>query len=404
MEERDHRVIGKELDLFTFSDLVGSGLPLWTPKGTIFRTELDKFIWEMREARGYERVTIPHITKRDLYEKSGHWDKFAEDLFKITSREGREYAMKPMNCPHHTQIFDRKPHSYREMPQRYAETTMVYRDEQSGELGGLTRVLSITQDDAHVFCRTSQVREEFLKIWDIVDTFYEKFGFTLRVRLSFRDPATPEKYIGTPAVWDSAEGELRSLAQERGADTFEGPGEAALYGPKLDFMAKNAAGREWQVATIQLDMNIPERFDLTCINEKGEKERVVMIHAAIAGSLERCAAVLLEHFDGKLPLWLSPVQVAVLPVGESHHTYAKDVVAQLKAAGIRAQLSADESLGKRIRETKEGRVPCFIVVGDKEVADGTVTVENNRVADKQTVTLADFIAPTLERIKERANV
>lgn len=404
MEERDHRVIGKELDLFTFSDLVGSGLPLWTPKGTIFRTELDKFIWEMREARGYERVTIPHITKRDLYEKSGHWDKFAEDLFKITSREGREYAMKPMNCPHHTQIFDRKPHSYREMPQRYAETTMVYRDEQSGELGGLTRVLSITQDDAHVFCRTSQVREEFLKIWDIVDTFYEKFGFTLRVRLSFRDPATPEKYIGTPAVWDSAEGELRSLAQERGADTFEGPGEAALYGPKLDFMAKNAAGREWQVATIQLDMNIPERFDLTCINEKGEKERVVMIHAAIAGSLERCAAVLLEHFDGKLPLWLSPVQVAVLPVGESHHTYAKDVVAQLKAAGIRAQLSADESLGKRIRETKEGRVPCFIVVGDKEIADGTVTVENNRVADKQTVTLADFIAPTLERIKERANV
>ncbi|MBY0294211.1 threonine--tRNA ligase [Patescibacteria group bacterium] len=404
MEERDHRVIGKELDLFTFSDLVGSGLPLWTPKGTIFRTELDKFIWEMREARGYERVTIPHITKRDLYEKSGHWDKFAEDLFKITSREGREYAMKPMNCPHHTQIFDRKPHSYREMPQRYAETTMVYRDEQSGELGGLTRVLSITQDDAHVFCRTTQVREEFLKIWDIVDTFYEKFGFTLRVRLSFRDPATPEKYIGTPAVWDSAEGELRSLAQERGADTFEGPGEAALYGPKLDFMAKNAAGREWQVATIQLDMNIPERFDLTCINEKGEKERVVMIHAAIAGSLERCAAVLLEHFDGKLPLWLSPVQVAVLPVGESHHTYAKDVVAQLKAAGIRAQLSADESLGKRIRETKEARVPCFIVVGDKEVADGTVTVENNRVADKQTVTLADFIAPTLERIKERANV
>lgn len=404
MEERDHRVIGKELDLFTFSDLVGSGLPLWTPKGTIFRTELDNFIWEMREARGYERVTIPHITKRDLYEKSGHWDKFAEDLFKITSREGREYAMKPMNCPHHTQIFDRKPHSYREMPQRYAETTMVYRDEQSGELGGLTRVLSITQDDAHVFCRTGQVREEFLKIWDIVDTFYEKFGFTLRVRLSFRDPAVPEKYIGTPAIWDSAEAELRSLAEERGADTFEGPGEAALYGPKLDFMAKNAAGREWQVATIQLDMNIPERFDLTCINEKGEKERIVMIHAAIAGSLERCAAVLLEHFDGKLPLWLSPVQVAVLPVGEGHHVYAKDVVAQLKAAGIRAQLSADESLGKRIRAAKEERVPCLIVVGDKEVADGTLSVENNRNGDKAVVSIADFIVPTLERIKERANI
>lgn len=290
------------------------------------------------------------------------------------------------------------------MPQRYAETTMVYRDEQSGELGGLTRVLSITQDDAHVFCRTTQVREEFLKIWDMVDAFYEKFGFTLRVRLSFRDPQAPEKYIGTPAVWDAAEAEMRSLAEERGADIFEGPGEAALYGPKLDFMAKNAAGREWQVATIQLDMNIPERFDLTCINEKGEKERIVMIHAAIAGSLERCAAILLEHFDGKLPLWLSPVQVAILPVGEGHHAYAKEVFAQLKAAGIRAELSMDESLGKRIRGTKEQRVPCFIVVGDKEVAEGTITVENNRNGDKAAVSVADFITPTLERIKERANI
>ncbi len=404
MEERDHRVIGKEQDLFTFSELVGPGLPLWTPKGTIFRNELDKFIWEMREARGYEKVTIPHITKKELYVTSGHWEKFAEDLFKITSREGREYAMKPMNCPHHTQIFDRKPHSYREMPQRYAETTMVYRDEQSGELGGLTRVLSITQDDAHVFCRTTQVREEFLKIWDIIDTFYKKFGFTLRVRLSFRDPATPEKYIGTPAIWDTAEGELRSLAEERGADTFEGPGEAALYGPKLDFMAKNSAGREWQVATIQLDMNIPERFDLTCINEQGQKERIVMIHAAIAGSLERCAAILLEHFDGALPLWLSPVQVAVLPVGEAHNAYAQSIVSTLKGRGVRVQMLADDSLGKRIREAKTGKIPCTIVVGDKEVADQTVTVENNRNGDKQTVSLNEFVEPMLERIRERANI
>jgi threonyl-tRNA synthetase len=281
---------------------------------------------------------------------------------------------------------------------------MVYRDEQSGELGGLTRVLSITQDDAHVFCRTTQVREEFLKIWDIVDTFYKKFGFSLRVRLSFRDPAAPEKYIGTPEVWDRAENELRSLAEERGADTFEGPGEAALYGPKLDFMAKNAAGREWQVATIQLDMNIPERFDLTCVNEKGEKERIVMIHAAIAGSLERCAAVLLVHFEGVLPLWLSPVQVSVLPVGEAHQAYAEEVAAELKKNGIRAELLKNDSLGKRIRETKTNKVPCFIVVGDKEVTDNTITVENNRSGDKQTVSLEDFITPTLERIKERANI
>src|SRR3989344_2340640 len=243
MDKNDHRIIGKELDLFTFSPLDGPGLPLWTPKGTVLREELDKFVWQLRAKHGYEGVVIPHITKKDLYVTSGHWDKFADELFRITTREGKEYALKPMNCPHHTQIFDRHPHSYRAMPQRYAETTMVYRDEQSGELGGLTRVLSITQDDSHVFCRTNQIKEEFNKIWDIVDTFYSKFGFSLRARLSFRDMAEPAKYLGTPEIWDRAENELREIAEERGADYFEGPGEAALYGPKLDFMATNAAGR-----------------------------------------------------------------------------------------------------------------------------------------------------------------
>ncbi len=403
MEERDHRIIGKELDLFTFSDKVGPGLPLWTPKGTIFRDEIDKFIWEMRRAKGYERVTIPHITKKELYEQSGHWDKFADDLFKVTSREGKQYAMKPMNCPHHTQIFDRKPHSYREMPQRYAETTMVYRDEQSGELGGLTRVLSITQDDAHVFCRTSQVREEFLKIWDIVDTFYKQFGFTLRVRLSFRDGATPEKYIGTPATWERAESEIRSLAQERGANTFEGPGEAALYGPKLDFMAANAAGREWQVATIQLDLNIPERFDLTCINEKGEKERIVMIHAAIAGSLERCAAVLIEHYGGAFPTWLSPVQARVLPIGEAHQAFAKEVTEQLKAAGIRTEVDeSNESLGKKIREAKQQKIPYTLVIGDAEVAAGTASLESRDKGKVGVLSVDEIVAKLVEEIKARA--
>jgi len=402
MEENDHRKIGQELDLFTFSDLVGPGLPLWTPKGTIFRDELDRFIWEMRSAKGYERVTIPHITKKELYEKSGHWEKFAEDLFKITSRDGREYAMKPMNCPHHTQIFDRKPHSYREMPQRYAETTMVYRDEQSGELGGLTRVLSITQDDAHVFCRTSQVREEFLKIWDIVDTFYKKFGFTLRVRLSFRDPAAPEKYIGTPAIWDKAEGELRSIAEERGAETIEGPGEAALYGPKLDFMAKNAAGREWQVATIQLDMNIPERFDLNCINEEGKKERIVMIHAAIAGSIERCAAMIIEHTEGNFPTWLAPVQAIVMPIGETHQEFATTVAAQLKGAGIRAELDkSNESLGKKIRAAKTLKVPYLLVIGDAEVAAQTATLEG-RAGKLGALPINEIISKLQEEIKTRA--
>lgn len=402
MEENDHRKLGQELDLFTFSELVGSGLPLWTPKGTIVRQEIDNFVWELRRAKGYERVTIPHITKKDLYEKSGHWDKFADELFKITSREGREYAMKPMNCPHHTQIFDRKPHSYREMPQRYAETTMVYRDEQSGELGGLTRVLSITQDDAHVFCRSSQVTEEFLKIWDIIDTFYKTFGFTLRVRLSFRDPAAPEKYLGTPEIWDRAESELRKIAGDRGADTIEGPGEAALYGPKLDFMAANAAGREWQVATIQLDMNIPERFDLTCVNEKGEKERIVMIHAAITGSLERFIAVLLEYLGGNFPTWLSPIQAKVLPISDAQLGYAEEVLEGLKVAGIRAELdSSHESLGKKIREAKLQKIPYTLVIGDQEVASETASLEG-REGKLGALPISDIIAKLVEEITNRS--
>ena len=401
MEERDHRQLGRELDLFTFSELVGPGLPLWTPKGTVLRQEIDRFIWQLREQHGYERVTIPHITKKELYETSGHWEKFSEELFKITSREGKEYALKPMNCPHHTQIFDRKPHSYREMPQRYAETTMVYRDEQSGELGGLTRVLSITQDDAHVFCRHSQVKEEFLKIWDIVDTFYKVFGFKLRVRLSFRDPSTPDKYLGTTEIWDKAEGELRAMAEARGADFFEGPGEAALYGPKLDFMGSNAAGREWQVATIQLDMNIPERFDLTCVNEKGEKERIVMIHAAIAGSLERCAAILIEHYNGEFPLWLSPEQIMILPVSEKHNDYARELHGKLKEAGIRAVLDdANESLGKKIRSAKQSKIPYFIVVGDKEMESGKLPLEN-RVGEKVELSAEEIVVKLQAETKNR---
>ncbi len=412
LEQNDHRKLGKELDLFTFSDLVGPGLPLWTPRGSIVREELDKFIWSLRAKHGYERVVIPHITKKELYETSGHWQKFSDELFKITSREGREYAMKPMNCPHHTQIFARKPHSYREMPQRYAETTMVYRDEQSGELGGLTRVLSITQDDAHVFCRHSQIKEEFLKIWDIIDNFYGVFGFTLRVRLSFRDPATPEKYLGTSEIWDTAENALRDIAKERGADFFEGPGEAALYGPKLDFMAKNSSGREWQVATIQLDMNLPERFDLTCTNEKGGKERIAMIHAAIAGSLERCTAVLLEHFEGKLPLWLAPVQARILPIGEAHFIYATEVMDKLKSAGIRVELdTSDETLGKKVRNGKSEKIPYLLVIGDKEMSEKKVSVEGRDPAPQQAgdgarsklgeMSPDDLVIKLKEEIKER---
>lgn len=382
--ERDHRKLGREQDLFTFSELVGAGLPLWTPKGTIIRHELDTFIWKLRQKHGYQRVTIPHITKKDLYERSGHWEKFADELFRITTREGKEYALKPMNCPHHTQIFDRQPHSYRDMPQRYAETTMVYRDEQSGELGGLTRVLSITQDDSHVFCRHSQVKDEFFRVWDIIDTFYGTFGFKLRVRLSFHDPAEMDKYLGTKEIWQNAEEALREIAKERNADYFEAPGEAAMYGPKLDFMAKDSIGREHQVATIQLDMNLPERFDLTCINEQGQKERIVMMHCAIMGSIERFTAVLIEHLGGNFPLWLAPEQLRIIPVSDAHHEYAEQVYSSLQAIGIRANFDdANESLGKKIRAAKQDKLPYFIVIGDKEVAAKNVTLEARGGESKQ---------------------
>ncbi len=408
MDERDnkkldHKKLGKELDLFTFSELVGPGLPLWTPKGTIVRQELDRFVWELRSRYDYQHVTIPHLTKRNLYEASGHWQKFAEDLFKVKSRDEREYALKPMNCPHHTQIFARRPHSYREMPQRYAETTMVYRDEQSGELNGLTRVLSITQDDSHVFCRTGQIKEEFLKIWDIIDTFYKTFGFTdLKVRLSFHDPKTPEKYLGTSEVWKQAEDALRTIAQERGADSFEAPGEAALYGPKLDFLATDSLGRQHQVATIQLDMNLPERFDLVCVNEKGDRERIVMIHSAIMGSIERFTAVLLEHTAGILPIWLSPIQARVLPVSEKHLAYAQAVATTLRAAHIRADADeANESLGKKIRASKTEKIPYLLVVGDAEIETKTVSVDSRDHGKLDISSLEAFIARTNEEIRLR---
>ena len=399
----DHKKLGKELDLFTFSDLVGSGLPLWTPKGTVLRNLLDDFVWELRSKCGYEKVEIPHITKRELYEKSGHWDKFKDDLFRITTREGDEFAMKPMNCPHHTQIYARRPWSYRELPQRYANTTMCYRDEQSGELNGLSRVRAFTQDDAHAFCRESQVKEEFLKVWNIIEEFYSTFGFKpKKIRLSFHDPKHLEKYLGDKGRWKIAEDILRDIAKEKGVETINGMGEAAFYGPKLDFMAEDAHGRLWQVATIQLDMNMPERFALTCINEKGEKERIVMIHAAVMGSIERFLSVLIEHLGGAFPLWLSPVQVRVLPVSEKHTAYANEVLAALRAASIRTDVDdANESLGKKIRNAKTEKIPYLLVVGDKEVEAKTVSVESRDHGKQDVASLSDFITKASEEIRSR---
>ena len=401
-EHIDHKRLGSELDLFVFSDLVGSGLPLWTPKGTILRDTLDAFVSQLRQKYGYQKVEIPHITKKNLYEISGHWDKFKDDLFRITTREGHEFAMKPMNCPHHTQLYARKPWSYRELPQRYANTTMCYRDEQTGELNGLSRTRALTQDDAHVFCRESQVKEEFLNIWDIIETFYKTFGFSLQIRLSCHDPKHPEKFLGDKEKWTKAENILRVMIQEKGITALDGFGEAAFYGPKLDFMAKDNLGRDWQVATIQLDMNMPERFDLTCVNEKGEKERIVMIHAAIMGSIERFLSVIIEHLNGVFPIWLAPVQASVLPIGEKHREYASEVATVLKNNHFRVELDQDdESLGKRIRTAKIQKIPYLIIIGDKEIEAKSVTVEHRGDRSLGMQTLDQCIALLTQAIASK---
>lgn len=401
-KKRDHRKLGRELDLFTYSDLIGPGLPLWTPKGTILRDLLDDYVWQLRAAAGYSRVDIPHIAKKDLYEKSGHWTKFQTELFRITTREGHELAIKPMNCPHHVQIYARKPWSYRELPERYASTTKVYRDEQTGELAGLTRVRAITQDDAHVFCRSSQVKEEISKIWDIVLKFYGNFNFSLTPRLSLHDPKNMTAYLGAEEIWQKAESALRELVAEKGVKAVEAVGDAAFYGPKIDFLGKDSLGRNHQVATIQLDMNMPERFDLNCVNEKSEAERIVMIHAAIMGSIERFLSVIIEHYGGAFPVWLSPVQVAVLPIGEKHREYAGEVFSILKNAGIRAELNDnDESLGKKIRNAKTQKIPYLLVLGDKEMAYKTVTVESRDRGQIGAQKLEEFLSSIKTEIADK---
>ncbi len=399
-KKRDHKKLGKEMGLFVFSELVGAGLPLWTPKGTMLREVLNDYVWQLRKPFGYQKVTIPHITKKDLYVTSGHWAKYSEDLFKIETREKHIYAMKPMNCPHHTQIFDAEPRSYRDMPHRYCETTMVYRDEQSGELSGLSRVLCITQDDAHVFCRQDQVEGEVSNVWDIIQIFYKTFGFDLKVRLSRRDLAKPEKYMGSPETWDKTESILRNFIDSKGVEWIDGPGEAAFYGPKLDFMALDSLGREWQVATIQLDSVQPENFNLFCTNEKGEKERVVMIHCAMTGSIERLISILIEHYAGAFPLWLSPTQVKIVPIGENEIEYATELMNTLRENNIRAELDlGNDSFGKKIRNAKTAKIPYIAVIGKKEVESKMVTLEGR--TEKFELSIPDVTNKLVEEIGTR---
>lgn len=402
-KKRDHRKLGVQFDLFTFSDKVGGGLPLWTPKGTLIRNLLDHFVWSLRKEKGYQKVEIPHIAKKDLYETSGHWDKFSDELFHITTREGHKFVMKPMNCPHHTQIYARKPHSYKELPQRYANTTMVYRDEQSGELSGLSRVRSITQDDAHVFCRESQVENEALAIWDIIERFYKGCGFEkLSYRLSLHDPNEMDKYLGNEEEWKRAEDQLRNLLEKKGVEYFDGVGEAAFYGPKIDIMSKDSIGRTWQVATIQVDRNIPKRFELSFVNEEGANEQVVMLHAAIMGSIERFLSVLIEHFAGAFPVWLSPVQVKILPITDRNLDYALSVANKLKEAGIRVEIDEDsETLGNKIRKAQEEKVPYMIIIGDKEENDKKIAVRLRNGKDLGAATLESFVKDIQEKIQTK---
>jgi threonyl-tRNA synthetase len=401
-EKRDHRKLGVELDLFVFSELVGPGLPLFTPRGQHIRTMLDGFVWEMRQAKAYDRVEIPHITKKDLYEKSGHWEKYKDDLFKFKTREGHEFAMKPMNCPHHTQIYGRRQWSYRDMPQRYANSTMCYRDEQTGELSGLQRVRGFTQDDAHVFCRAGQVKKEMLAIWDIVEKFYKTFGLKLSLRLSLHDPKHPDKYLGDKEVWKKAEDGLREIAKSKKIAYVEAPGEAAIYGPKLDFLAVDSIGRSWQVATIQLDMIMPERFDLTCVNENGEKERIVMIHAAIMGSIERFLSVLIEHLAGAFPAWLAPTQVQIIPVGKDHWKVAKKLHEMLRAEGIRSEWDElRETVGYKIRKSEKMKVPYMLVIGDKEKSLKTLNVRIRGKKTEKKMALGVFVKYVKENVAKK---
>ncbi|MEI6528695.1 MAG: threonine--tRNA ligase [bacterium] len=374
--KRDHRKIGKELKLFTISDLVGAGLPLLQPNGMIIREAIEDYLWELNKAKGCERVWTPHITKIGLYETSGHAAKFGEELFRVKGGD-EEFFMKPMNCPHHMQIFCDNQFSYRDMPVRYFEPATVYRYEKAGQLSGLARVRAITQDDGHLFCRVSQIGQEVSTIVDIIKKFYTTMNMMEKywVRLSVRGD-DKSKYLGGDEVWEKAEAALETAAKENELNYKRVEGEAAFYGPKLDFMFYDAIGREWQLATIQCDFNLPERFDLSFVNEKGEKERPVVIHRAISGSLERFMGVMIEHYAGNFPVWLSPTQIKIIPVRENHNEYAKKIADELKAMNVRVDLDdTDEGMGKKIRAGKVNKVPYMLVIGDKEIETGELALE-----------------------------
>ena len=406
-KKRDHRKIGKEMELFTFSDMVGKGLPLWLPKGTALRLRLQEFLRTIQKRYGYQEVMTPHIGGKQLYVTSGHWDHYGKDSFQpiTTPEEGEVYLLKPMNCPHHCMIYKNTPRSYKDLPLRIAEFGTVYRYEQSGELHGLTRVRSFTQDDAHIFCRPDQVKDEFLRVMDIISIIFKALKFeSFEAQISLRDPNDHEKYVGSDEVWEKAERSIVEACQEKGLNAKVEYGEAAFYGPKLDFMVKDAIGRRWQLGTIQVDYNLPERFDLEYTGTDNQKHRPVMIHRAPFGSMERFVAVLIEHTGGKFPLWLMPDQAVVLPISEKYNDYAQQVANRLNILDVRSIGDfRDEKIGRKIRDNELKRIPYLLIVGEKEAADGTISVRKQGEGDKGIMTPDAFAEMVNAEVKNMMN-
>lgn len=402
-KKRDHRKLGKELELFAFSEKVGQGLPLWLPKGAILRERLENFLRRAQVRAGYSPVVTPHIGSKQLYVTSGHWDKYGADSFQPirTPEEGEEFMLKPMNCPHHCEIYKTKPRSYRDLPLRLAEFGTVYRYEQSGELHGLTRVRGFTQDDAHIFCRPDQVNDEFKKVIDLVLYVFKTLGFTdYSAQVSLRDPENKTKYIGSDDLWEKAETAIIEAANEKGLKTVIELGEAAFYGPKLDFMVRDALGRKWQLGTIQVDYTLPERFELEYTGADNQKHRPVMIHRAPFGSMERFIAILIENTAGNFPLWLSPDQIAILPISEKYEAYANDLFLTLQEADIRGFVDLrDEKIGRKIRDAEIAKVPYMLIVGEKEAAEGRVSVRRKGEGDLGSMSIAEFTTLFQEQVK-----
>jgi threonyl-tRNA synthetase len=400
--KRDHRKLGKELELFTFSEKVGMGLPLWLPKGAMVREVLEQFLRRQQTKAGYVQVVTPHIGHKELYQTSGHWDKYGQDSFRpiLTPHEGEEYLLKPMNCPHHCEIYRSKPRSYRDLPLRLAEFGTVYRYEQHGELHGLTRVRGFTQDDAHLFCRDDQVKDEFKKVISLVLKVFDVLGFEeYTAQISLRDPENRTKYIGTDEAWVKAEQAIIEATAEMGMKTVTVPGEAAFYGPKLDFMVHDALGRSWQLGTIQVDYNLPERFDLTYVGADNGRYRPVMIHRAPFGSMERFVALLIEHCAGNFPLWLAPEQVAILPISEKFQEFAEHLQSELAATDIRSTVDhRDEKIGRKIRDAEMQKIPYMLIIGEKEVQTGTVAVRRHGQGQGETLTIPAFVAMLHEEL------